>query len=63
MLAAPDVSELLEALPVGISLIKSVTGFYANLNREYGGIGENKNPSEPLASLWLELNEKKPLTN
>ena len=65
--AAPDVSDLLEALPKGVQMTKGLA--YGNYycqdyrERESGAALENekwqKNPAEALALLWLALKKEK----
>ena len=64
--AAPDIPELLEALPKGVALRKTFSGsgylaYFSTLeNKEAAptGTGAQANPANALALLWLELNKK-----
>ena len=60
-MAAPDVSELLEALPEETTLLKAIDGYHVScslLNRRPSDVKFDSNPAEALAHLWLELRAK-----
>jgi hypothetical protein len=61
--AAPTTDDLLEALPIDISLDKDIDGYHAGFrldNEAEVKVAPKDTPSEALASLWLSLHANKP---